>query len=541
MVRFTSETAGDRPGSVFFRASVAAIRLFGALLLTGLALAWASTPALASTSLEKCGQLRSLSVKDLEIHAAELVRSGNLFTSPATSGGGKPQLISNVPAFCRLSATAHPTPDSSIDFEVWMPVEGWNGKFMGIGNGAWWGRISFQEMSQNLARGYAVASTNTGHNGDPDDASFAVGHPERLTDFAYRGVHLMTVNAKAVIAAYYGRPARYAYWLGCSSGGRQGLKEAQLFPEDYDGIIAGAPASWWTNLLSWEVYLAKAAKVPGAAIPPGMLPRLAEAVLARCDKTDGVVDGLIGDPRKCRFRAEELGLGCHAAAGGNCLTDQQLQLIDIAYAPMRDRNGTVLFPGLQPGSELYWGILLGEHSFQTPENYFKSVIFKNEQWDFRTFDVDRDLQAAISIDRAGPSINAINPDLSKFNARGGKIIQYMGWSDQYIAPESSIEYFDTVNKTMGNTASFYKLFMIPGMSHCFGGCVPDQFDKVAAIENWVERGLPPSGIVVAQTNEDLPYSHTVVRTRPLCAYPLRAKYSGSGSIDEASSFACAAD
>ena len=250
-----------------------------------------------------------------------------------------------------------PSPDSDIKIEVWLPASGWNGKFLAVGNGGWSGAIVYPALATSLLRGYATASTDTGHSGG--SGSFALGHPEKLTDFAYRAVHEMTVQAKAIIAAHYGSPARLSYWNGCSSGGKQGLKEAQRFPGDYDGIIAGAPANYWTHLVTQSLWVAQATLTdPARYVPPAKFPLINKAVLDACDRLDGVKDGLLGDPSQCRF--DPAALRCQGDDAPTCLTGPQVEAVRRIYSAAKNpRTGDIIFPGLAPGSELGWNALAG--------------------------------------------------------------------------------------------------------------------------------------------------------------------------------------
>jgi feruloyl esterase len=438
-----------------------------------------------------------------------------------------------------------PTDDSDIKVEVWLPVTGWNGKFQAVGNGGWAGTISYPAMAEALRRGYATTSTDTGHTGG--SGSFALGHPEKFVDFAYRSEHEMTVKAKAVIAAFYGKGPAYSYWNGCSTGGRQGLAEAQRFPNDFDGIIAGASANPRTYLNSWQLSIAQAMlKDPASFIPPGKYPMIHRAVIAACDALDGVKDGLIGDPTRCHFDPKTLecpaasaGQGSSAGSGSSddsCLTSAQVAAARTVMSPARDpRSGVEIFPGLEAGTELAWaGLVGGPEPVATALDQFKYVVFKDPNWDWRTFELTRDLARANQVDNG--TINAVNSDLSLFAEHGGKLLMYHGWSDGSVAPRASVNYYSSVLKKFGGadkTSSWVRLFMAPGMGHCGGGEGPNTFDMVAALEQWVEQGKAPDRIIASHATNG-----AVDRTRPLCPYPQVATYNGTGSIDEAASFVC---
>jgi len=377
--------------------------LFTVLLTSG---AMAATPA--GTAF--CESLATLSLPHTTITLAKYVPAGE-FTAPpppnAPSGYSEAPL-KNLPGFCRVAATTSPTSDSVIRFEVWMPATNWNGKFQGVGNGGWAGRISYDAMA---GPGYAVASTDTGHEGNGGDASFAFGHPEKLVDFAERSVHEMTVQAKALIAAYYGKAPQYSYWNGCSSGGRQGLVEAQRYPHDYNGIAAGAPANYWTHLMFACLWPAKADLInPSSYIPPNKYELIHRAAFAACDALDGVADQVITDPTRCRFDPGVL--TCKGADAADCLTAPQVEAARMIYAgPTNPRTGQQVFLGLEPGSESGWKAEAGgPRPFIIPLTYFQYVLFKNPQWDYRILNYDQDVALADKVD--GGLLNAINPDQS---------------------------------------------------------------------------------------------------------------------------------
>jgi feruloyl esterase len=451
-------------------------------------------------------------------------------------------------------AVSTPTPDSQIDFEVWLPTTGWNGKLQGIGNGGFAGSIDFAALSRAVARGYAAASTNTGHYASGTDASWALNHPEKIVDFGHRAIHLTSINAKSIIKAFYGSAPKRAYFSSCSNGGRQGLMEAQRYPGDYDGIIAGAPASYWTHLLSnagWD--LQTTLKDAGSYIPPAKLPAIQNAALAACDANDGVKDGVIEDPSRCHFDTSVL--RCRGPETDACLTAEQLDVLNKLYSGAHTSAGAQIFPGYSPGGEAdpagWRPWITGPapeksllYAFAT--QFFKNMVYNNPDWDFHTYNSDRDTRAADE-KRAG-DLNANDPDLAHFKARGGKLILYHGWSDAAIAPTATVNYYQAVAKKFGQaqTEQFVRLFMVPGLQHCSGGAGPDYFGQDeaaygdpqnnigAALEQWVTGGPAPNQIIAAKRQSD----GTVTRTRPLCAYPATAHYKGSGSTDQAANFTC---
>ncbi|HMD35894.1 MAG TPA: tannase/feruloyl esterase family alpha/beta hydrolase [Vicinamibacterales bacterium] len=503
-------------------------------ILAAIVVATLAAPAGADPN---CDRLRSLKIPNATIAAADSVAAG-AFVQPSAPGlggrGGNATAYADLPAFCRVAATLTPSSDSDIKIEVWLPAADWNRKFLAVGNGGWSGAVGYPALASSLKRGYATASTDTGHAGG--SGSFALGHPEKLTDFAYRAVHEMTVNAKAIIEAYYNAAPRLSYWTGCSSGGKQGLKEAQKYPNDYDGIVAGAPANFWTHLVTQSLWVAQATlKDPASLIPRGKFETLNNAALAACDANDGVKDGLIENPARCAFDPGTI--QCSGADAPGCLTAPQVEAARTIYAPAKNpRTGAVIFPGMARGSELGWPALAGgPRPLSIAEDHYKYVVFKNAEWDFRTLNFDEDVALADATD-AG-AINATDPDLSAFAAHSGKLILYHGWSDQLIAPQNSIDYYTKVRNTVGaaQTEKFVRLFMAPGMMHCAGGPGPNTFDSQGAIEQWVEHGTAPEKLLATHST-----GGAVDRTRPLCAYPKVAVYTGSGDVNDAANFDCKA-
>jgi len=477
-----------------------------------------------------CESLKSLNLPQTTITVAQAVARGTL----VLPGFPRPDAWRELLAFCRVAATLTPSSDSNIKIEVWLPLEGWNGKYRAVGNGGWAGSISYESMSDALRSGYATSSTDTGHTGNGGDASFASGHPEKLIDFAYRSVHEMALKAKAIIEAFYGTPARYSYWYGCSTGGRQGLEEAQRFPNDFDGIVADAPAINQTRLNVGYVWVAQATlKDPASYIPASKYPMIHKAVLQACDARDGLTDGVLDDPTRCRFDPDVL--RCTAADAATCLTAPQVEAARKIYAgPKNPRTLQQITSGLEPGSELLWASLAGGPTAQPiGDTYFKFVVFNDTTWDFRALDFDRDVARADRLDNS--LLAATEPDLTAFASRGGKLMLIHGWSDQFIGPRNTISYYQSVVDKIGaaRTADFVRLFMVPGMGHCGGGEGPNTFDAFTAVERWVERGTKPDRMIASRVAQG-----RVDRTRPLCPYPQVARYKGTGSTNHAATFAC---
>jgi feruloyl esterase len=483
----------------------------------------------ATAEAASCESLQALALADTTILSATFVPAGP-FTPPSAAGapaGQAPKPIP-VPAACRVVGRVKP----AVNFEAWMPASNWNGKFQAVGGGGFAGVIGYAPMAAALNRGYATASTDTGHS--TPGGSWALGHPELVTDFAYRAIHEMTVKAKTIVEAFYGNGPRLSYFVGCSTGGRQGLMEAQRFPNDYDGIVAGAPANFWTHLMAGTLWAASATLRDQAMhIPAAKLAVINKAALAACDARDGVTDGLIEDPQRCRFDPGTL--QCSGADTETCLTAPQVEAARKIYASaVNPRTKQEVFPGMAPGSELTWTALAGgPQPFSIPVDFYKYFVHADPNWDWKTIDFDKDVVVADG--KFAKLINATDPNLKAFKSRGGKLIVYHGWNDQLIAPLNSINYYNSVSKAMGAKATddFARLFMAPGMQHCAGGVGPNTFDALGALEQWVEHGTKPAHIVASHSTNGV-----VDRTRPLCPYPQVATYKGSGSLDEAANFVC---
>jgi len=500
-------------------------------LATGVFFAALLTPAQAATT---CENLTSLALPDTTITLAQSVAAG-AFSVPANGrgrGGDPNAAFKELPAFCRVAATLKPTSDSDIKFEIWLPAMGLNGKLEANGNGGWTGSITPATLAAGVQRGYAAAMTDTGHEGG--SASFALGHPEKLIDWGYRSEHEMTVKSKAIIAAYYGDAPKLSYWNGCSAGGREALKEAQRYPEDFNGIVAGSPGINWTGRSIQAVWIAQANhKDDASTIPPAKFPIIHNAALEACDAADGLKDGIIEDPTRCKFDPQVL--ECKGPDGPACLTAPQVETARRIYASvMNPRTKEEIFPGHEPGSELGWNTMAGPQPMGVGLDLFKFVVFKDPNWDYRTFNFDSD--AALTAKADNGVMNALDPNLKAFIAHGGKIVQYHGWSDPQISPLSSVRYYNTVLDTLGGASKVtdsYRLFMVPGMAHCGGGEGTSSFDMLTAVEQWVETKKAPDQILASRVRDG-----KVDRTRPLCPYPQVAKYKGTGSIDDAANFSC---
>ncbi len=523
-----------------------------------------TTDIMPADMSQRCNALTGSSIDGGQITSAQWVSAGQLQLPSVPSVPG----VERLPAFCRVSAVLKPVPQSNIEIEVWLPASDWNGRFQGVGNGGFGGSISYPALAEALLSGYATASTDTGHKGTMISGEWAMGQPERVKDFGFRAVHEMTVSAKQILSNFYRQPARFSYWNGCSEGGNQALSEAQRFPGDYNGILAGAPANYMTHLQAGGNWISQALHKDRASfLPESKLQLINDAVIAACDAQDGVRDHILEDPRKCAFDLEEL--ECNGADADNCLTEAQIRGIELVYdgvkpqpmvlparkkpvahgkkgrhntkaktAALPPRVGKQIFPGHVRGSELGWAHWIAgtdvpptnlQHLIQN--DFFRYLVFDNERWDWKTLRFDHDVDFAD--EKLGAIVNQTDPDLRTFRSRGGKLIQYHGWYDPAISPLNSVNYFQSVHAKMGDTQDFYRLFMVPGMDHCQGGPGATEFDKMSLLTMWVEKNEAPTQIVATRTA-----GGQVVRTHLVCAYPQTAHYKGTGNMDDAANFDC---
>ena len=521
----------------FARTAVAAVFLFVATAMLP------ATPAVAAP----CESLAELALPETTIASAATVAAGMLAPT-----GGVPL---DMPAVCRVVAVTEP----AVNFEVWLPVEGWNGKFHVSGNGGMAGVVSYGAMAAAVRRGYAAASTDTGHvrpGTGGFDASWAIGRPDLVADFGHRSLHLTATHGRTVTSAFYERDPAYSYYVGCSKGGQQGLMEAQRYPDDFDGIVAGNPANDWTRFYAgahlW--YALATLRDPENYFPPSKVPLLAEAVNAACDALDGLEDGVLDDPRACDFDPGTLTCP-EGRDDASCLTAGQVQAVRDIWAGSRNSAGEVVFPGLVPGGENgpgggWQAWVTGGEPFSSlhwlaADGFFKYMVFEEPDWDFRAFDYDADLEFAL--EKVGPALDADSPDLSGLRDGGAKLIVYHGWSDPDISPLGSINYYEDVlahegadrgrgrgrDAALAATRDYFRLFLVPGLGHCSGGPGYNRLDPLTALERWVEDGIAPDTILGERVEDG-----EVVRTRPVCAYPDIAVWDGAGDPDDAASFAC---
>jgi feruloyl esterase len=520
------------------------IRSLRAGLLLSTALCAGGAQAAGARDLDlACTAVQGLKFPDTTITLAQAIHPAPEYIVPGTestpAAQGGPVRVGS--AFCRVAGTIKP----AIEFEVWLPLTGWNGRFEGLGNGAWSGAVPYAGLAAALAKGYAVGGTDTGHKSAGLDASWVMKEgrfDEGLAaDWAHRGMHEMSVQSQAVVAAVYGTPAQHRYFVGCSSGGHQALTEAQRYPDDYDGILAGAPANYWTHLMAGQLWYGTATRVDPATNleqPVNLLPLVHAAALKACDRLDGVADGVIENPLACHV--DVAALACKAGdAPGSCLTSAQQGALAKIYGHASGRDGHKIFPGLAPGSEPGWAAMSAVQ-VAFAENYYRYFVFHDPQWQYAGIDFDRDVARADA--GFGKVNNSIAADLGGLRRHGGKLLQYHGWGDPLISPYNSIDYYESVLAKSGkgaraaqlaDTQGYYRLFMVPGMGHCRGGDGTDTFDGLAALQAWVEEGRAPERIEAAHRSEG-----QVTRTRPLCAWPKQAVYAGAGSTDESTSFRC---
>ncbi len=478
----------------------------------------ATSPQLLGSTETNCAGMWSLNIPDVEIVEVKLVFGD--------------------PEYCSVIGYLK----SRMVFEVLLPTN-WNGKMYFRGNGGFAGELA--DTSPGLGRGYATISTDTGHQGDGLDATWALDNRTAEIDYAYRAVHQVVVLGKKIIQAYYKRAPKFSYFDGCSNGGRQALMEAEKYPADFNGIAAGCPALDWTGFMigaNWDMQALQATENSNL-IPFEKFQVIGDAVLEECDAIDGLTDGLIDDPRKCHFKAETL--LCQSGDGPDCLTQPQVDALKKIDSGPRDSSGHPLYPGFPLAgavSDFWWAAWLFSNpdfpavQFSFQDQFFRFMAFNkdNPDFDWRTFDFDTDPQRMNLMARI---LNATDTDLSRFQELGGKLLLWQGWSDSAIAPTRVIDYYNEVRKRLGrqNAENTIRLFMAPGMAHCFGGTGPNEFDYLTALEQWVEQGVAPESIEATHYGENGPD-----RTRPLCPFPKVARYNGSGSMNRAANFTCVA-
>ena len=488
-----------------------------------------------------CSDLARHALPDATFTTVETVKAGSwhapqdqlshIMSSPGMNLAGHPSEAAN-PAFCRIALTLHPTADSHIRTEIWLPLKGWNGRLLGVGNFGWAGSLMYDGMATGISEGYAVASTDTGHDSATPEGQggrFALGHPEKMIDYAYRADHLMTVAAKALVRTFYGHEATHAYWIGCSLGGLEGLIEAKRYPEDYDGIVAGAPPNPIVNFNAEQLWAGwMSYHDPALRVSRDKFRLLNAAVMNACAGPVGRKQGFVDEPDRCAFRPEQL-LCKTGSNTGNCLTADEVRAArNIYQGPVDPQTHTVIFPGPAKGSED--GFSADGKAFPVALDLFRYAAFQNPDWDWTTLKWDTDVQEATR--KVGPLLH-VDDNLAPFLARGGRLLLYIGWNDGHN-PQQLATYYQAVQRRAGAAGhDGVRLITIPGMEHCHGGAGCDTFSKLGAIDSWVSNGQAPDMIVAARVD-----AGKVVRTRPLCAWPAVARYDGQGDMDDARSFAC---
>ena len=486
--------------------------------------------ALPLTAGATCGSLDSLKIADLHITALNPIDPAPTWTLP---GSGARAVTVNKP-FCRVEGVI----EKEIGFELWLPLAlDWNLRFLETGQGGNAGIEDYRDMARGVNRGYASASTDTGHK--IEDTHWVLGDPQRLVNLGYRSDHLLQDVAKKIIAVYYGKPARYSYFIGCSGGGRLGMKEVQQFPNDFDGVVTGTPApvpSIMTVRILWQGV--QLLRNPSVKMTEDDWQMVAHAGVKGCDAADSVTDGVAEDPRKCRIDWDSL--QCKAGSAVHCLNAEQIALAQSIYAPFRDETGKQLDPGPMPGAKptiakAEAGGMIGE------------MVYRDANWDPMTL---RIADAVPGLQKAFPDFDIAATDLSPFKKHGGKIIGYQGWLDPTVLPLNTVHGYEAVQAAMGGrvkTEEFYRLYMVPGMAHCGGGpganefggagadapAVDAQHDLLSALEAWVEQGKAPENITASRVEQG-----KTVRTHPLCVYPKEARYRGTGSTDDAANYEC---
>ena len=444
----------------------------------------------------------------------------------APRGGNPPPAPALIPAHCQLQIVLKPSSDSLINMEMWLPpADKWNGKFMGVGNGGFAGSIQglANDMPQALRLGYATAGTDTGHQ--EAGGAWAIGHPEKMIDFGYRATHEMTLKSKQILGDFYDRSPQYSYFKGCSTGGRMALMEAQRYPDDYDGIIAGSLAN--RHIHMWTAGIARSIELsrhPEGAITAEQAALVNTLVTNTCDTRK---EGFLNNPRACKVDFSTLKCKGGAAADNSCLTDPQLKTVDTYYGGVKNSKGELIFSGQALGNP----ITAQRPTNQAPGGVFDLVriAYNDPNVDWQKFDLDRDMKF---LDEKIGYVDAVNPDLSKFKSSGGKLLMTHGWADTGITPETTTWYYDSVLNKMGKSQSdWMRLFMAPGMAHCGGGPGVNTFDSIGALEKWVEKGMAPD-TMLGTGGQGL--------TRPLCQYPQYAEYKGTGDLKDAGNWSCKA-
>jgi feruloyl esterase len=492
------------------------------------------------------------SFSDLQLDNASVTSVASV-AADSYQPAGRNTPIANLAAFCLVKGQSRPTSDSLVNFELWVPQEGWNGKLVTTGNGGYSPALSYNDMAYAMRQGYAVMGGDTGHQStDPNEMFWGVGHPEKIKDWGTRSINAITVPGKAILAHLQGKAASRAYYYGCSTGGHQGYAEVQDYPDDFDGVIAGAPGNNRVALNAeflWRYHSNRVPNTDTRILTNAKASLITQRAVAACDSLDGVTDGVMNDPRACTtsvFNVESL--QCAGADAPDCLTAEQVTAAKAIYAgPKNPRTSAQIYPGQPVGTESSWPGYWGGTA-PVRSDFWALWVFDNPQWDWWTFDYDRDLAYAYA--KVGPLVDHNDADISAFKASGGKLITYQGWADAVVNPLDTIAYYEKVRTAQGSqqaTDDFFRLFLAPGVGHCGGGTGPSVFgnggnlapnatadsDLLMALDRWVEQGVAPDAIVASRVQ-----GGAVTVTRPLCPYPKKAVYKGSGSTTEAANFSC---
>jgi len=508
-----------------------------AVLSAGLVGVWFGHGADAATT---CEDLSAVKLPNTTITLARTVAAGAFTPPPARGGapgGGRGPQFNDLPAFCRVQATLTPSSDSDIRMELWLPASGWNQKLRGTGNGGLGGGagVNANALAAGLRLGYATAGNNTGHEGD---SSYALDHPEKIKDFGYRSAHEMTVASKAIVKAFYAMPVKASVMAEGGGGTIAALSAAQRFPDDYDAIAVTGMSSYLTRHTFAQMWVWMAThKDEASFIPPAKYAVLHQAALDACDALDGLKDGIVGAVERCMF---DPGVTqCKGADGADCLTSPQVEAARKIYAgPRNPRTGDEIYSPLYPGSELGWGQLAGgDQPLGIPVEFFKYYVFRDPAWDYRKRPINFDGDVELSNRPEIQPVNAVDPDLTRFFARGGKLLLVDGWADTAVPPKVAINYHNAVVKKVGaaRVRSSMRFFMVPGMGHGPGTTGPHNFtfDALSLIEQWRETGKAPEQLIVAHYKDGQDVGKRIV-----CQYPQVATYKGSGNTEDPASFAC---
>lgn len=496
----------------------------------------ASTNQAASSSAgaARCSSLMGQELGSAMIDKTEFLASG----TPANMLGQK--LSSDV---CRVSAHVTPAKGSRVNIRVWLPAN-WNGKMYGFGGGGFNGSMSIDGLilAGTVNRGYAAVSTDAGHDVGDGGAGWALGNPEKIIDFGHRANHVGAVATKAIIARFYGTPAKRSYFHGCSNGGRDALMLAQRYPADYDAIIAGAPANSWTALMSSFARAGHITRLsPTVDVLKPKLKLVHDAAMKKCDAADGVKDGMISNPATCRF--DPAVLSCKSGSGSDCLSKPEVTAIRAIYQGTRTRDGKTIMPGFPVGSELEWSEWFTAPNGQSQnmaQEFYRHMVYNDAKWDRSNFVLDRDYPAAKR--RMAAITDATNADLRPFVRRGGKLLMYHGWNDPAIPAGNSISYFKAARRVLGHRSDQIRLLMVPGMAHCGGGEGATAVDWLTSLENWVEKNQAPDRLTAVKYSNPkgamLGLGGKALATRPVCAWPKTPHYKGAGPIEQEGSYVC---